>query len=101
MQITEVLAVNETTIPNLVFTKILLADNRLVIKVTHGEDSQLTQPAGGMARFLLDSQTVAPRDLTPEELAEIAKNTQIEDENLKKEPDTSTHEPSGNIIGEV
>ena len=90
MQITEILAVNETKVPNLVFTKILLADNRLVIKVTHGEDSQLTQPAGGMARFLLDSQTTAPRNLTPEELSEIAQNAQTE--NIDKKSETENND---------
>jgi hypothetical protein len=79
MQISEILTVNETTIPNLVFTKIILADNRLVIKVTHGEDSQLTQSGGGMARFVLDQQpAAAPRDLTQEELQQIAKDVAAE-----------------------
>ena len=92
MQLSEILAVNETSIPNLVFTKVVLPDGRLVIKATHGEDSQLTQAGGGMARFVLDPQpAAAPRDLTDEELQQIAKNVAAA-EDLAQQSEKTTSE---------
>ena len=72
MQVSKIIIANETTVPNLVFTKLHVAPDVVVLKVTHAEASAMVQ-ANQNACFALDG---VPADLTQEQLNELAQRAQ-------------------------